>query len=171
MVRIEMICRSFNHFSQEHATGFVPLRYQPENNDIPVKAPPTGFDALHTLAVSRIYLDNWSAGRAICQPMPPIARLPLPVRDGDDEEVVGFDGVEHRVRKHAHEAAPHIFLLHSPPFRRSGNFPNGCPNLVGKPPAKIKPAFLVEAHGLLEFQGRFGMELVPHLASRRSMRR
>src|SRR2546425_501144 len=39
--------------------GFVPLPYQPENNDIPVKTPPTGFDALRTLAVSRIYLDNF----------------------------------------------------------------------------------------------------------------
>ena len=39
--------------------GFVPLPYQPENNDIPVKTPPTGFDALRTIAVSRIYLDNF----------------------------------------------------------------------------------------------------------------
>ena len=39
--------------------GFVPLPYQPENNDIPVKNPPTGFDALRTIAVSRIYLDNF----------------------------------------------------------------------------------------------------------------
>src|SRR5499427_9017387 len=34
--------------------GFVPLPYQPENNDIPVKVPPTGFDALRTIAISRI---------------------------------------------------------------------------------------------------------------------
>ena len=40
-------------------TGFVPLPYQPEDNDIPVKTPPTGFDTLRTLAVSRIYLDNF----------------------------------------------------------------------------------------------------------------
>jgi aminodeoxyfutalosine synthase len=40
-------------------TGFVPLAYQPENNDIPVKHPPTGFDSLRTIAVSRIYLDNF----------------------------------------------------------------------------------------------------------------
>jgi aminodeoxyfutalosine synthase len=40
-------------------TGFVPLPYQPENNDIPVKVPPTGFDSLRTIAVSRIYLDNF----------------------------------------------------------------------------------------------------------------
>ncbi|HZQ47051.1 MAG TPA: aminofutalosine synthase MqnE [Verrucomicrobiae bacterium] len=40
-------------------TGFIPLPYQPENNDIPVKTPPTGFDTLRTLAVSRIYLDNF----------------------------------------------------------------------------------------------------------------
>ena len=40
-------------------TGFVPLPYQPENNGIPVDTPPTGFDALRTIAVSRIYLDNF----------------------------------------------------------------------------------------------------------------
>jgi aminodeoxyfutalosine synthase len=39
--------------------GFVALPYQPENNEIPVKAPPTGFDSLRTLAASRIYLDNF----------------------------------------------------------------------------------------------------------------
>jgi aminodeoxyfutalosine synthase len=37
----------------------VPLAYQPEDNDIPVEKPPTGFDALRTIAVSRIYLDNF----------------------------------------------------------------------------------------------------------------
>jgi aminodeoxyfutalosine synthase len=39
--------------------GFVPLPYQPENNEIPVTTPPTGFDTLRTLAISRIYLDNF----------------------------------------------------------------------------------------------------------------
>jgi aminodeoxyfutalosine synthase len=39
--------------------GFVPLPYQPENNEIPVQNPPTGFDSLRTIAVSRIYLDNF----------------------------------------------------------------------------------------------------------------
>src|SRR5213595_2194351 len=39
--------------------GFVPLPYQPEHNGIPVDTPPTGFDALRTIAVSRIYLDNF----------------------------------------------------------------------------------------------------------------
>src|SRR5947208_112050 len=38
---------------------FVPLPYQPENNEIPVENPPTGFDALRTIAISRIYLDNF----------------------------------------------------------------------------------------------------------------
>src|SRR5213593_224459 len=40
--------------------GFVPLPYHPENNEIPVEHPPTGFDALRTLAVSRVYLDNFA---------------------------------------------------------------------------------------------------------------
>jgi aminodeoxyfutalosine synthase len=39
--------------------GFVPLPYQPEDNDIPVENPPTGFDSLRTIAISRIYLDNF----------------------------------------------------------------------------------------------------------------
>ncbi len=39
--------------------GFVPLPYQPENNRIAVENPPTGFDSLRTIAVSRIYLDNF----------------------------------------------------------------------------------------------------------------
>ena len=40
-------------------TGFVPLAYQPQDNDIPVENPPTGFDSLRTIAVSRVYLDNF----------------------------------------------------------------------------------------------------------------
>src|SRR5215510_6430229 len=40
-------------------TGFIPLAYQPENNRVPVDTPPTGFDSLRTIAVSRIYLDNF----------------------------------------------------------------------------------------------------------------
>ncbi len=39
--------------------GFVPLPYHPENNRIPVEHGPTGFDSLRTIAVSRIYLDNF----------------------------------------------------------------------------------------------------------------
>jgi aminodeoxyfutalosine synthase len=39
--------------------GFVPLAYQPQDNDIPVEHPPTGFDSLRTIAIGRIYLDNF----------------------------------------------------------------------------------------------------------------
>jgi aminodeoxyfutalosine synthase len=38
--------------------GFIPLPYQPANNPIPVKHPPTAFDTLRTFAVSRLFLDN-----------------------------------------------------------------------------------------------------------------
>jgi aminodeoxyfutalosine synthase len=41
-------------------TGFIPLPYQPDNNRVDVKHPPTGFDALRTIAISRIYLDNFA---------------------------------------------------------------------------------------------------------------
>ncbi|MGH7951694.1 MAG: aminofutalosine synthase MqnE [Limisphaerales bacterium] len=39
--------------------AFVPLAYQPQDNDIPVEHPPTGLDSLRTIAISRIYLDNF----------------------------------------------------------------------------------------------------------------
>lgn len=39
--------------------GFIPLPYQPENNNIPVDHAPTGFDTLRTIAVARAYLDNF----------------------------------------------------------------------------------------------------------------
>lgn len=40
-------------------TGFIPLPYQPDNNRLPISVTPTGFDTLRTLAVSRLYLDNF----------------------------------------------------------------------------------------------------------------
>ncbi|SVD87158.1 uncharacterized protein METZ01_LOCUS440012, partial [marine metagenome] len=40
-------------------TGFIPLPYQPENNTVPVTHSPTGNDALRTIAVSRLFLDNF----------------------------------------------------------------------------------------------------------------
>ncbi len=55
---METIRRSFKH-SPHEASQRLLLPHQPENNDILVKTPPTGFDTLRTLAVSRIYLDNF----------------------------------------------------------------------------------------------------------------
>lgn len=40
-------------------TGFIPLPYQPDNNGIPVEHAPTGFDQLRTIAVARLFLDNF----------------------------------------------------------------------------------------------------------------
>lgn len=40
-------------------TGFIPLPYQPDNNGLPVKHAPSGYDMLRTIAVSRLYLDNF----------------------------------------------------------------------------------------------------------------
>ncbi|HEX9046593.1 MAG TPA: aminofutalosine synthase MqnE [Verrucomicrobiae bacterium] len=64
---IESLADRVDHLRQLRAlqdethgfVGFVPLAYQPENNDIPVKYAPTGYDSLRTIAVSRIYLDNF----------------------------------------------------------------------------------------------------------------
>jgi aminodeoxyfutalosine synthase len=64
---IESLADRVDHLRQLRAlqdethgfVGFVPLPYQPENNEIPVQHPPTGFDSLRTIAVSRIFLDNF----------------------------------------------------------------------------------------------------------------
>ncbi len=40
-------------------SGFIPLPYQPDNNRLPVEHPPSGLDSLRTLAVSRLFLDNF----------------------------------------------------------------------------------------------------------------
>jgi aminodeoxyfutalosine synthase len=65
--QIESLSDRVDHLRQLRAlqdetggfTGFIPLPYQPANNEVPVGTPPTGFDSLRTLAVSRIYLDNF----------------------------------------------------------------------------------------------------------------
>jgi aminodeoxyfutalosine synthase len=64
---VESVADRVDHLRQLRAlqdethgfVGFVPLPYQSDNNNIPVKNPPTGFDSLRTIAVSRIYLDNF----------------------------------------------------------------------------------------------------------------
>ena len=64
---VETLKDRINHLSQlrdlqdetSGFTGFIPLPYQPENNSIPVTHPPTGNDILRTIAVSRIFLDNF----------------------------------------------------------------------------------------------------------------
>ena len=64
---VESLADRVNHLSylrnlqdETHGfTGFVPLPYMPDNNLIEVKNAPTGFDSLRTIAVSRIYLDNF----------------------------------------------------------------------------------------------------------------
>jgi aminodeoxyfutalosine synthase len=64
---IESLADRVDHLRQLRAlqdktrgfTALIPLAYQPEDNDIPVAHPPTGFDSLRTIAVSRIYLDNF----------------------------------------------------------------------------------------------------------------
>ncbi len=64
---VESLADRVDHLRQLRAlqdeTGgyvaFVPLAYQPQDNDIPVEHAPTGFDSLRTISVSRIYLDNF----------------------------------------------------------------------------------------------------------------
>src|SRR6266436_103418 len=58
--RVDHLRQLRNLQAETHGfTGFIPLAYQPNNNEIPVNVAPTGYDSLRTIAVSRIYLDNF----------------------------------------------------------------------------------------------------------------
>jgi aminodeoxyfutalosine synthase len=64
---VELLADRVDHLRQLRAlqdetggfVGFIPLPFQPENNNIPVRHKPSGYDSLRTIAVSRIYLDNF----------------------------------------------------------------------------------------------------------------
>jgi aminodeoxyfutalosine synthase len=64
---VESLADRVDHLRQLRAlqdeTGgfvaFIPLAYQPQNNKLDIRERPTGFDSLRTIAISRIYLDNF----------------------------------------------------------------------------------------------------------------
>lgn len=65
--QVESLADRVDHLRQLRAlqdetrgfVGFVPLPYQPDNNLLEVKHAPSGFDSLRTIAISRLYLDNF----------------------------------------------------------------------------------------------------------------
>jgi hypothetical protein len=103
--------------------------------------------------------------------MPPVTRTPLAVREGDDEDVIGFDGVEHGVRKNTRSTNTHVLLHYAPTVGRRDDLSDGTANFPCKALAENAPTIFIELNGFLELQKCFGMELVPHFASKRSMRR
>lgn len=103
--------------------------------------------------------------------MPPVAGAAFSVRDSENEDVFRFDGVEHGVGEDPRSTDMHIVFEITPTFRIGDDLRDGGPDFPGEALTKLAPAFFVELNGFLEFQKRFRMELVPHFASRRSMRR
>jgi aminodeoxyfutalosine synthase len=113
--------------------GFVPLPYQPENNDIPVHAPPTSFDALRTIAVSRIYLDNFDHITAYWVGLGmKLAQVALSYGADDlhgtiiEEHIFRMAGAnppQLRQREHATESALHISAEMIKAIREAGRTP------------------------------------------------
>ena len=103
--------------------------------------------------------------------MPPVPGTAFPVGDGDDEDEINFNGVERRVRKDPCSTEVHILLENTPTSGCGSEFGDSAPDFPGEASAKSATALLVEPDSLLEFPKRLGMELMPHFASRRSMRR
>lgn len=93
------------------------------------------------------------------------------MRDGNNEDVISFDCVKHGVRKDPRSTEAHILFKNTPTVRCSKDLRDGGPDFPGEALAKSASATFVKLNSLLEFQKRLGMELMPHFANRRSMRR
>jgi len=103
--------------------------------------------------------------------MSPVTGAAFAVRDAYDEDVIGFDGVEHGLRKHPRSTEMNILFKNAPTLRTGNDLGDGRSDYLGEALAQCASPLFVELNGLLEFRERFRMELVPHFASRRSMRR
>lgn len=103
--------------------------------------------------------------------MPPVTGASFAMNDGNDEDVIGFDGVEHGVRKDPRSTDMHILFKNPPTLRFGNDLRDGGSDFFGKALSESASAFLVELNCLREFRQRLGMELVPHFASKRSIRR
>src|SRR5206468_3866513 len=102
--------------------GFVPLPYQPENNDIPVQTPPTGFDALRTIAVSRIYLDNFDHITAYWVGLGlKLAQVALSYGADDLHGTIIEEHIFHMAGARTPQLQPEIAMLHA--IREAGRVP------------------------------------------------
>lgn len=88
--------------------------------------------------------------------MTPVTRFPLRVHDRNDEDEVVLDGVEHRVREHACEAAPNVVFENFPADRRAEGPCNGGTNLHGETASQTVPARLVEFDGFRDSNSASG---------------
>ena len=103
--------------------------------------------------------------------MPPVTGAAFAMRDGNDEDAIGFFSVEHGVRKDPRSTDMHILFKNTPTVRRGDDFGDGGADFLNEPLAELTSTLFVELDSFLEFQERFRMERVPHFASRRSIRR
>ena len=126
-------------------TAFVPLAYQPENNDIPVTTPPTGFDSLRTIAISRIYLDNFDHLTAYW--------VGLGLKLAQVALSYGADDIHGTIDSLAPASGSVFSLL--PPDNATGNFTK----IVQRLPVRIHVPADVASQGLL----RPGMSVVVYV--------
>jgi len=103
-------------------TAFVPLPYQPENNPIPVETSPTGFDSLRTIAVSRIYLDNFAHLTAYWVGLGlKLAQVALSYGADDLHGTIIEEHIFHMAGARTPQLQPEIAMLHA--IREAGRVP------------------------------------------------
>ena len=72
--------------------------------------------------------------------MTPVTGFLMAMHHGHDQGVVCFEGVQHRVRKHACQAASHILFQDGVTRWLFGEFPDRCRAAVGDRPARrVRP--------------------------------
>ena len=93
------------------------------------------------------------------------------MRDGNNKDIVPLNRVKHGVGENPNSAAAHICFEHTPALRRMEYLLYCRPHFAGETRAQGAPAILVVKDSFCELLRDLWMELVPHLASRSSMRR
>ena len=102
--------------------------------------------------------------------MTPISRLPTAVHHCNDEHVVEFDSVKHRVGKHMDKTSPHVLLKRTPAIRRLGDLTKRRFDTGDEAKLKTFLTIRVKTRGILILVESLRVKLVSHRATARRTR-
>lgn len=100
----------------------------------------------------------------------PIIRPPAAMHDCNDEDVIGFYGIKHRIWKNMDKASPHVLFEEAPACRSLGNLPKRRFNTCDESNLKtgLNPGVVTRRSLILVESLR--MKLIPHRATARRTR-
>src|SRR5438552_7454854 len=99
--------------------------------------------------------------------MLPIAGGATVMGNGDDEDEVPLYCIEHAIGEHRDKAPLNVFVEKAPPFGLFDDFTYRGADFGSETRTQPRATLSIKANCLLEFQGCFRMEDMPHLWSNR----